>query len=214
MTSNDYWIRWHSQYDDPESPRSYRLAAVQRQLRSALDQALEGPIRLISMCAGQGRDVLGVLAEHPRSRDVRACLVELSRELASDARARAAEIGLADVTVMQSDASWTSAYADFVPADVILTCGVFGSISQHDMKQTILELPHLGGPGAITIWTKEGNEPDLRSWIRGVFREAGFEELAYETAEGTVFGVGSNRWTGAPLPFRPDLQMFFFRPRE
>ena len=214
MTSNDYWVRWHSQYDDPQSPRSRRLAAVRRQLRGALDQAEEGPIRLISMCAGQGRDVLGVLADHSRSHDVLACLVELNPELARDARESAAQLGLVNVQVVQGDASWTSAYAKHVPADIILTCGVFGSVSRHDMKQMILELPHLGGPQAITIWTMEGNPPDKRPWIRDVFREAGFEELAYETAEGAVFGVGSARWTSDPLPFRPDVQMFVFRPRE
>jgi hypothetical protein len=32
---------------------------------------------VISLCAGQGRDLLGVLADHPRREDVRARLVEL-----------------------------------------------------------------------------------------------------------------------------------------
>jgi hypothetical protein len=214
MASNDFWIRWHQQYDDPESPRSKRLAAVQHQLTLALDEVRPGPIRLISMCAGQGRDVLGVLPEHPRVNDVRALLVELSPELTDDARSAAALLGLNNVEVSTADASWTSAYAHFVPADIILCCGVSGSISSDDMVRTARELPHMSAAGAHVIWTMEGRPPDRRPWMKQIFAEAGFEEVGYETAEGALFGVGRARWSAEPLPFRPDIQMFVFRERE
>ena len=45
-------------------------------LRVALDGAPPGELRVVSMCAGQGRDVIGVLSQHPRRSDVRARLVE------------------------------------------------------------------------------------------------------------------------------------------
>jgi hypothetical protein len=41
------------------------------------------------MCAGEGRDLLEVLADHPRSGDVGGRLVELNPELAGRAAARA-----------------------------------------------------------------------------------------------------------------------------
>src|SRR5690242_14199661 len=71
------WRVWHDQYDLPDSWMARRLKAVQTQIRAALDAGESGPLRVISLCAGQGRDLLEVLAEHPRRDDVQARLVEL-----------------------------------------------------------------------------------------------------------------------------------------
>ena len=60
-----------------DSPLRKRLAIVQAQIRDALDRCAPGPIRVISMCAGQGHDLIGALDGHPRAADVRARLVEL-----------------------------------------------------------------------------------------------------------------------------------------
>ena len=81
---------WHRDYDNPDSPLSQRLKTVQRRLSELLTAAPAGPINLISMCAGQGRDVIGVLPHHPRGADVRAVLVELDPENVEFARASAA----------------------------------------------------------------------------------------------------------------------------
>ena len=67
-----HWVRWHGEYGDERSSLSRRLAVVQRRLRQALDDAPAGRVRTMSMCAGQGRDVLGVLVDHPRALDVTA----------------------------------------------------------------------------------------------------------------------------------------------
>ena len=56
------WQDWHRAYDDPDSPLARRLAIVQQCIADALDAAPPGPVRVISMCAGEGRDLLGVLA--------------------------------------------------------------------------------------------------------------------------------------------------------
>jgi hypothetical protein len=64
------WLEWHRDYDDPGSLLSRRLELVQGYLRAELDRAPAGGVRLISLCAGQGRDVIGVLAGHPRRDDV------------------------------------------------------------------------------------------------------------------------------------------------
>ncbi len=90
----DHWIRWHTPYDDPGSSLSRRLAVVQRRLRDALDGAPPGPVRLISLCSGQGRDVIEVLADHPRRTDVTARLVEAGARLVADARDLAEQAGV------------------------------------------------------------------------------------------------------------------------
>ena len=63
MTSTD-WVDWHTPYDDPDSSLSQRLQAVQRGVRRFLDTVGERPVRVVSACAGQGRDLLEVLATH------------------------------------------------------------------------------------------------------------------------------------------------------
>jgi hypothetical protein len=67
-------MRWHRHYDDPSSALSARLRRVRAWLSQALDQAPDGPLRLVSLCAGQGHDVIGVLPGHPRRDDVHAVL--------------------------------------------------------------------------------------------------------------------------------------------
>ena len=49
----------------------------QGHLRAEFERAPAVDIHLINMCAGQGRDVIGVLTGHPRRDDVHARLVEL-----------------------------------------------------------------------------------------------------------------------------------------
>src|SRR6516165_71739 len=87
MSTN--WHEWHEAYDRTDSPLAMRLAVVRQCVRDALDAAPPGPIAVISMCAGQGRDLLGVLADHPRAADVHGRLVELDPGLAEIARATA-----------------------------------------------------------------------------------------------------------------------------
>ncbi len=98
------WAEWHRDYDDPGSLLSRRLELVQGRLRAELDRAPAGDMRLISLCAGQGRDVIGVLAGHPRRDDVRARLVELDERNVAAARQAAQAAGLHGVEVLQADA--------------------------------------------------------------------------------------------------------------
>src|SRR6266568_4249290 len=97
------WKAWHEKYDDPDSAFAQRLAVVRDRIRDALGQAPPGPLRAISLCAGQGRDLIPVLAEHPRGRDVHARLVELDADNAEFARELAAEAGLGRVEVVTGD---------------------------------------------------------------------------------------------------------------
>jgi hypothetical protein len=214
MTSEQQldWQEWHKPYDDPSSNLARRLAVVQQRLREALD-ARDGPVRLISMCAGQGRDVLPVLAAHPRGRGVDALLVELDPRNADAAEASAREAGLTRVRVIRGDAALTATYADAVPADVILACGIFGNITDDDIKRTVEALPMFAAPGATVLWTRgRWKDNDPTSKIRRWFEDAGFEELSFDAPDDTPYSVGVNRLTTPPLPFDPTLTLFrFFR---
>lgn len=211
MTGKD-WVAWHAEYDRPGSSLAQRLAIVRRRLWEALDAQPPGPVRIVSACAGQGRDVLGVLPEHPRRPDVeRAVLIEYDPTNVEAAAGRAASLGLADrVEVRRADAGHAKSYVDAVPAGIVLLCGVFGNVSDEDIHGTVHALPQLCAPGATVIWTRHREPPDLTPTVRSWFASAGFEELAFDAPEGTHAGIGTHRLVADPAPFQPDRRYFTF----
>jgi hypothetical protein len=177
----------------------------------AVPQDHAGPVRIVSLCAGQGRDVIDVVAGFPRREEVSALLVELDPALAAFARERADAAGLgAVVRIVEGDASLSRWYEDQVPADLVLVCGVFGNISAGDITATIEALPSFCRPGSHVVWTRHRRPPDATPAIRARFAAAGFTELAFEAPEGTVMTVGHHRFDGETTPFDPDRRLFDF----
>ena len=196
------WVAWHDAYDDPANPLARRLKVVQSHIRAALDAAPAGPLSAVSVCAGQGTDLLGVLADHSRAGDVRGRLVEL------DPRNTAAIEAPPGIEVVTGDASRVGAYAGAVPADLVLICGVLGRISDHDLAATIRVLPQLCATGGTVIWTRHRKPPDRTPRVRRLLAREGFEELAFDAPADEVFTVGSHRHTGAPQPLQPEARLF------
>ncbi|MFG1603770.1 class I SAM-dependent methyltransferase family protein [Actinoplanes sp. NPDC049265] len=207
------WQEWHQHYDDPGSSLAGRLRVVQRDLRRALDEAPreDGRLRLVVMCAGEGRDVLPVLAER-RDAHVSAVLVEFDPDLAAKARASAAELGLAGVEVRTADAGDPATYADLAPAHILTACGVFGNVVRADALRTIAVLPRLLADGGLVIWTRghfADDDTDPAQELREHFLTCGFTELDFTRPDDAHFRVGLNRLTGRP-PAVPDGRMFAF----
>ncbi len=207
------WRAWHDEYDVPGSQLARRLAAVQEQIRVALDSSPPGPLRVVSICAGQGRDLLGVLATHPRGRDVTARLVELDPRNAAIARDAAHAAGLGGVGVVVGDASLTDQYTGLVPAHLVLACGVFGNITRADTERTITFLGRMTATGGTAIWTRHRREPDLVPQLCRWFELRGFE-LVWQSDPGADYGVGAHRFAGARAELEPGASMFTFVGRE
>lgn len=203
------WLDWHAAYDRPGSSLTRRLAVVQEQIRSALDEAPPGPVRVVSACAGQGRDLIGVLAGHPRRGDVTARLVELDPRNAAIARDAAAAAGLTGVDVRVGDAGLTDAYAGAVPADLVLLCGVFGNVTDGDIRATVLAARGLCTHGGTVIWTRHREPPDLVPSICDWFAAAGFTQR-WVSAPGAGFGVGVHRFDHHPESPTGGGRMFRF----
>ena len=204
------WVEWHRAYDDPGSLLSRRGELVQGHLRAELDRVPAGDVRLISLCAGQGRDVIGVLTGHPRRDDVRARLVELDERNVALARQAAQAAGLPGVEILQADAGITDACAGAVPAQIVVACGIFGNISNSDTRATVGALPSLCAPGALVLWTRHRRPPDLTPAIRSWFGEAGFGEEAFDISHDGFMSVGTHRLTGEPAALMPGQRLFTF----
>lgn len=203
------WYEWHLQYEDPDSHLAQRLATVQSRIRAALDEAPPGPLRAISLVAGQGRDLIPVLASHPRGADVTARLVELDPRNTAVARELANGPSSVDsVDIVTGDASLVEAYAGLVPADLVLLCGLFGNITDDDIRATISAARGLTRTGGTVIWTRGRGEPDRVDWVASVFEENDFERV-FVSAPGPRYGVGQHRHTGPVLPLPPG-SMFTF----
>lgn len=207
-------MAWHRGYDDPTSSLRARLERVRWHLARAIDQAPPGPVRLVSLCAGQGHDVLGVLPGHPRRDDVIALLVEADACNASLAAERAAEAGLAQVQVRLADASLIASFADFLPADVLLLSGIFGNVSDGDIRRTVDAAAAICAHGATVIWSRHRRPPDLTVRIREWFAGNGFEEVAFDALD-TEFlagvGVHTLRHRRARADQYPEYRLFTFR---
>jgi len=209
------WHEWHRRYADQDSPLRRRLAEVQAQLSRALPAQLDAehdsPLQIVSLCAGQGLDVIDVLAGYPYASHVNARLVELDERNAAVARQRANESGLSQVEVVVADAARLAAYEGATPANIILVCGVFGNISDQDVFHTIDLLPQLCRPMAIVIWTRHRMAPDLTPAMRAYFLDHRFAEVDF-VADAELFpqGVGVNRYKGEPQPLQPDARLFTF----
>ena len=205
------WLEWHLRYDDPASSLSARLAVVRRRIGQALDDLGPRCRQVVSLCAGDGRDLLPALAVRPALvPDV--LLVELDPSLTRDAAENAAGLGLAGVLVAEADAGDTAVVADALPADLLLLCGIFGNVVDADIRATLAATPGMVAPGGYVVWTRGWFEhPDLRPQVRRWSLEAGLEEVAYD-GEPARYGVGLYRRPAdsAPTPL-PDRLFTFVR---
>ncbi|MCW2845123.1 MAG: putative methyltransferase [Nocardioides sp.] len=131
---------WHAAYARPGSGLPDRLDAVRSHIVRRLDATAPRPVRVVS--AGDGRDLLGALSTRADAGRVTAVLVERDPTLADLARAAARAVP-AHVEVREADAARSDVYADAVPADLVLLCGIFGNISDADVRMTIEAAPQL-----------------------------------------------------------------------
>jgi hypothetical protein len=201
------WTAWHTDYD-ADTPLRRRLAIVQRHIVVALETIERSPLRVISMCAGEARDLRGAIAQVER-RDLVGRLVELDAGLAENARRGLAELGVAGVEVITGDAGELAVYGPALPADLVLECGVFGNISDADVERTVRASPALCAPGATLIWTRHRRPPDLTDAIRAWFVESGFAEIAFEAVPDSEGSVGVARFVGETTALT-DQQLFTF----
>ncbi|MFI0899307.1 SAM-dependent methyltransferase [Streptomyces sp. NPDC020983] len=203
------WHAWHENYTRTGSTYPLRLAAVQARIREELDRMPPGPLSIVSLCGGQGHDVVGALAGHPRAADTRVRLVELDPRNVEAAREAVRAAGLEHFEAIVGDAADTAHHAGAVPADIALVCGLFGNISHGDIERTVDHCTELVRQGGTVIWTRHREDPDAFPLICAWFEQRGFTRQ-WVSEPDAGYGVGVHRSTTAARPLTPGVRLFTF----
>lgn len=207
------WNEWYKQYDSFPSLQA-RLRIVCEQIVATLDACPPGPIRIVSICAGDGRDVIEAVRSHPRRPEVNALLLDNHTESIARGQAAAEQAGLKQqFHFIEADASRAGNYAGAVPADLVLLSGFLGHLRHEDIPGLIASLPMFCRTGGWTIWNRhlvmhQGREQVPA--IRELFRRTKFEEDHFEITAPDGFAVGRNRFAGQAKPLEPARVLFDF----
>jgi hypothetical protein len=207
------WVSWHENYEASPALKA-RLLAVREHLSRCFDSQDPGVIQVLSICAGDARDLIGLLATHPRKMDVKAHLVENNAELAGSGRKVIEEAGFEEqLQFVIGDATISSTYLGLVPVDVVLMAGVFGNLRSEEACRLVRNLCLLCKPGGVVIWTRHRRLHDGLNQIRLIrqcFVESDFEEVHIENTPDDKFTIGSNRYKGAGQVLHGGIKLFEF----
>jgi hypothetical protein len=207
------WVQFLNGYD-AWPPLQSRLQIVREQLTDALSGCSPGSIRLISLCAGDGRDVIGTMPDHPRRDDTTATLIENNAELVARGQAAIAHLGLsAHIRFVCADATLSDTYVTIVPAEVVVLAGVLGNVQPAAEPQLIDGLRGLCSPGGSVIWTRGVGNADgqqAAERIRRYLAAAGFRERVLTNTKPHSFVVGTHVFEGTPRLLTAATKLFEF----
>jgi SAM-dependent methyltransferase len=190
-----------------------RLLTVQEHLAECLDVVAQGPVRILSICAGDGRDVVNVIGSHPRRTDVCASLVELDGRSVAAGKSETARAGLTgEVHFFNADATVFETYASLPSADIVLLCGVWGHVPTDERLQLVRGIAALCKPGGKVIWTRGVSQGLIRfDEIRSVFARAAWEMVRVSITSDNGWAVVTSRYRGRPSELPANGRMFHFR---
>ncbi|MBD2502651.1 class I SAM-dependent methyltransferase family protein [Anabaena azotica] len=206
------WYEWHELYNT-EPTLQQRLEIVREFIAYSLNASPNGNIRVVSVCAGDGRDLLGTLKNHPRKQDVSARLVELNPQLVERGRATIETLGLAkQIEFINGDAAIANNYIGAVPADIVIVCGVLGHLADdRELKRLIDNLSYLSKTGAFFIWTRgHTNGIPYSDNVRKILFASQFEEVNFQLTATGDMAVGLHQYIGENLPQPKEQQLFVF----
>jgi hypothetical protein len=206
------WLEWHDLYNT-QPKLQQRLQIVREYISYSLNASPPGKIRIVSVCAGDGRDLLGTLAHHPRAKDVQARLIELNPHLVERGRATAQLLGLTkQIEYLHADATISSNYVGAVPADIVIVCGVFGNLANEvELQRLLKNLSFLSKKGTFVIWTRgHSHGIPYSEIVRKYMRESEFEEVDFRLTATGDMGVGIHRYIGENATKPKQEQLFVF----
>jgi hypothetical protein len=209
------WKVWSDWPQEAYRQQRYeqRLSKVREHFTECLDNAPRGPVRVLSLCAGDGRDVIGGLGSHPRRTDVTAWLIESNRQSVALGVRQAASARLEKaVNFLCGDATAYAAYKNITPADIVLLCGVWGHVRADERELLVRAVASLCKPGGSVIWTR-GVLPDTTrlQQIQLHFAALPWEEVRVSITSDHRWAVATYRYSGPPRELPRSGRLFRFQ---
>lgn len=210
-SSREIWARWPGEAYS-EARYQHRLAAVSQHLSTALADCPARSIHVTSLCAGDGRDVIGTLATHPRCGDVRATLVELNSTSVANGRAHAEATGLMQVvSFLEGDGTKYETYRKVPRAEIVLVCGTWGHVPPQQRGEMMHAISALTQVGGVVIWTRGVAKGMARlDEIKSLFVKPTWEEVRVDLTRDRQFAVASYRFSGPAIPLPQSGTIFDF----
>jgi SAM-dependent methyltransferase len=217
---------WSSRFYTDQHPGFVaRLKVTTRMIAESLAAAPEGEIRVLSLCCGDGRDLLGALQDHPRKRDVRALLVDRDASSVQRGQQWAREQGFdGQIEFVHGDAADWTALGAWVPFDVVIISGVFVHLTIEHAQRLVALLPTLCRDGSTVVWNRRvvaaldghdpAGDPIPRAQLpdlQGYFAGAGFVTAANEETGPTGHGIFRDVYRGPSVSFEPLRGIFEFK---
>ena len=213
MIANRDWLKWHDGYET-RPDLAARLPIVRSHIARCLDCCQAGPVGVVSICAGDGRDLVGLMSTCNRRGDISAWLVEFNPVLAARGGAAIEQARLGGcMRYVVADATLFSTYMPMVPADLIILAGIFGNLRPSEVPRLIEGLHFLCRPEAAVVWTRNRIYNDGAAAlpaIRRHFQKAGFEAIEEELTSDNGYTIGTHRYKGESTPLLPDRRWFEF----
>jgi Putative methyltransferase len=205
------WSGWPEEAYQRERYQQ-RLSAVHEHLTECLNLAPQGGVRSISVCSGDGRDVLGVLEFHRRAADVAAFLVELDSHSVAAGESRVKRAGLESiVSFLNTDATIYDTYQGIAPADIILVCGVWGHVPPEERAELVTALECFCKPGGRVIWTRGVSKGTHRlEAIEAHFSGANWRKTRVSITPNEEWGVVTHQYCGLPKEIPATGRIFHF----
>jgi hypothetical protein len=206
------WVKWHQLYET-EPSRLVRLKLVQQHLSDCMHYVSAGAFKVVSICAGDGRDIIGALSGHKRRNEARVRLVEINPGLVETGRKAAESAGLAEqIEFSSGDATMSSAYSGIAPADLVIACGVFGNVREQHLSQLVSCLPQLCQTRGYIVWTHFLSRSGLKriELIRGLLQTAGFVDKHLDFSDQAGLLVATQFYAGKNMPLPDHSRLFEF----
>jgi non-ribosomal peptide synthetase component F/acyl carrier protein len=207
------WSNWHKNYE--VSPRlKARLQLVQGQIDGVLIAAPPGPIRILSICAGDGRDLLGLRPDHSRRPDIVAYLVDNDSPSLERGRREAAQIQFpGQLHFLEADATQNRSYQDLGHFDLVLISGLLGHLRPEGVTSLLTGLPMLCRHNGWVLWNRHLvlNQGSRQvPTIRQCLAETGFSEIHFQMTDPQGFAVSLAQFRGTSQPLPPEGTLFEF----
>jgi 2-polyprenyl-3-methyl-5-hydroxy-6-metoxy-1,4-benzoquinol methylase len=200
-----YWYDWHiEKHSDPNSYTSQRMTDIGLVIEEYLKDTVHRS-NIVSVCAGQGLDLIPILRQYPNSAD--AYLIDIEQQNID--HINKISTGLEGIHTYAADATVSNTYINNkIPrANLLLVCGVFAHLTSEDQSIFIQNMRSLLKPGGYVIWTRID---EYLNDIHEKFENNGYKKIDLSHINLSTGSVGMSRLKESIKTLHPDKQIFNF----